>query len=532
MIDFATPATKFHFINNISNNISIKGIKVFQCNDQNCSKQTLFKEATDINNEGPAGKLVLYVRNMSKFDFYKIIVNFTDKTRESNVFKYQEQPEQLILANGSMLAEIGSLNVFIEDSTLDIKESSLGDVNKVVPTTPVSPPETKTSTTQMTRDQLISEVAKITALITQLQTQLAQLNNQIATTIQQFTTNLYYGMMNNSEVKRLQQFLISHGYMVKGYDNGNYLLPTVNALKYYQKLKGINPISGYFGPKTKNVINQELSVCDNEQSQAKKDSCYWYLATKTKKDSSVCDNIQDQIQKDICYGDIAEDKQDLSICDNIQNQGRKNNCYWMVAKAKEDLSICNKIQDKDPGVFYKDYCYRDVAEGKQDSSICESIQDQYTKNGCYGIIAVLKQDLSICDKIQDQNTKDRCYWNVAVVKKDLSICAKIEDIGLKGRCLYDGTAIEEGMNQLRIAAEMAYDTVGNYSTTCTNSDAARIFANIAANGGKVTCNVAPSFASYATQSTTANNTTTYYCVDSTGASHTTTTPLGTNAVCP
>jgi prepilin-type N-terminal cleavage/methylation domain-containing protein len=94
------------------------------------------------------------------------------------------------------------------------------------------------------------------------------------------------------------------------------------------------------------------------------------------------------------------------------------------------------------------------------------------------------------------------------------------------------TAIKGGLDQLRIAGEMAYDTAGNYSTACTNADAVRILANVVANGGTTTCNVASGNAAYAAQSTIITSATTYYCVDSTGFSGTRVTALGTGTVCP
>ena len=108
----------------------------------------------------------------------------------------------------------------------------------------------------MTVEQLKAEIARITALILQLQAELAKLTGAV----QPFTTDLYYGIRENSEVKRLQEFLISNGYLTAGFNTGNYLSLTVEAVKAYQTAKGITPVAGYFGPKTRAAVNAELGV--------------------------------------------------------------------------------------------------------------------------------------------------------------------------------------------------------------------------------------------------------------------------------
>jgi PGF-pre-PGF domain-containing protein len=110
--------------------------------------------------------------------------------------------------------------------------------------------------TTMTIEELKSEIARITALILQLQTELAKLGG----TVQSFTSNLYYGLKNNAEVKRLQEFLISKGYLAAGFNTGSYLSLTMDAVKTYQTAKGITPVSGYFGPKTRAAVSADLGV--------------------------------------------------------------------------------------------------------------------------------------------------------------------------------------------------------------------------------------------------------------------------------
>jgi peptidoglycan hydrolase-like protein with peptidoglycan-binding domain len=68
--------------------------------------------------------------------------------------------------------------------------------------------------------------------------------------------NIYYGLMHNSKVTELQQFLINKGFLT-GKATGNYLSLTVSAVKKYQASKNINP-TGYTGPLTRQAINSDL----------------------------------------------------------------------------------------------------------------------------------------------------------------------------------------------------------------------------------------------------------------------------------
>jgi len=109
--------------------------------------------------------------------------------------------------------------------------------------------------TEMTIAELKAEIARILALIAEIQAKIAAL-----TGVQAFATDLEYGMTNNSEVKRLQEFLISKGYLASGLNTGNYFSLTVEAVKAYQTAKGITPVAGYFGPKTRAAVNTDLGV--------------------------------------------------------------------------------------------------------------------------------------------------------------------------------------------------------------------------------------------------------------------------------
>jgi len=135
----------------------------------------------------------------------------------------------------------------------------------VITTTTVPVIPTTTTTTivpvaQMTVPQLQAEVARITALIAQLQQQLLQMLGGNVTSNLPFLVDLQLGMKNNSEVKRLQEFLISKGYLTAGLNTGNYYQLTANAVAAYQLAKGITPTNGRCGPKTRAAINIDIGA--------------------------------------------------------------------------------------------------------------------------------------------------------------------------------------------------------------------------------------------------------------------------------
>lgn len=119
------------------------------------------------------------------------------------------------------------------------------------PTTPTAPAAKPIS--QMTIPELQTEISRIIALIAQLQAELVKLT----VGIQAFAADLEYGMKQSSEVKRLQEFLTSKGYLAAGLNTGNYLSLTVTAIKAYQTAKGISPV-GRFGPQTRAAVNADL----------------------------------------------------------------------------------------------------------------------------------------------------------------------------------------------------------------------------------------------------------------------------------
>jgi hypothetical protein len=68
-----------------------------------------------------------------------------------------------------------------------------------------------------------------------------------------FDQNLSYGS-TGTKVSSLQEFLAAQG-LYNGPISGNFFGLTKNALVNFQKQKGIQPASGFFGPLTRNVVN-------------------------------------------------------------------------------------------------------------------------------------------------------------------------------------------------------------------------------------------------------------------------------------
>lgn len=110
------------------------------------------------------------------------------------------------------------------------------------------------------------------------------------------------------------------------------------------------------------------------------------------------------------------------------------------------------------------------------------------------------------------------------------------------------TAVKGGMDQIRMAGEIGYDTDGNYSAVCTETggasgnstlsstgDFGRIATNVQSNDGNIapTCNEDANSTAYAAWAPLVAASGSYVCVDSTGASRTVTSaPSADATVCP
>ncbi|MDO8557102.1 MAG: peptidoglycan-binding domain-containing protein [Candidatus Jorgensenbacteria bacterium] len=86
-------------------------------------------------------------------------------------------------------------------------------------------------------------------------------------TLAAFESDLSYGSRGD-DVIELQEFLTNQG-IYSGPITGNFFSLTLTAVKNFQEREGIIPSAGYFGPKTRAVVNVKLGTIINQaQNQA------------------------------------------------------------------------------------------------------------------------------------------------------------------------------------------------------------------------------------------------------------------------
>ena len=80
-----------------------------------------------------------------------------------------------------------------------------------------------------------------------------------------FSRDLYYGISNDVDVTRLQEFLKSQS-VYSGPITGNFFSLTRDGVKRFQERERIAPVAGYFGPKTRGRANEVLSQTSSAPS--------------------------------------------------------------------------------------------------------------------------------------------------------------------------------------------------------------------------------------------------------------------------
>ncbi len=76
----------------------------------------------------------------------------------------------------------------------------------------------------------------------------------------QFSSDLYFGRRNDSEVSRLQEFLRGQGHFTYPEITGNFFTATRAAVIRFQLAQNIYPPAGYFGPLTRAVANRLITA--------------------------------------------------------------------------------------------------------------------------------------------------------------------------------------------------------------------------------------------------------------------------------
>lgn len=74
-----------------------------------------------------------------------------------------------------------------------------------------------------------------------------------------FDRDLYFGLRNDPDVVRLQEFLRGQGQFTFPVSTGNYFTVTLEAVKKFQAANGLPPVGGYFGPQSRAAANRILS---------------------------------------------------------------------------------------------------------------------------------------------------------------------------------------------------------------------------------------------------------------------------------
>ncbi|MBZ9577521.1 peptidoglycan-binding protein [Patescibacteria group bacterium] len=113
--------------------------------------------------------------------------------------------------------------------------------------------------------QLLARIAYLKSEIAKVRSQIAAILGKTTVSCQKFDSNLYYGMMANSEVRCLQQFLKNQGAEIypEGLVTGNFLSLTKAAVIRFQEEYApeiLAPLSlekgtGYFGPLSREAAN-------------------------------------------------------------------------------------------------------------------------------------------------------------------------------------------------------------------------------------------------------------------------------------
>ncbi len=110
---------------------------------------------------------------------------------------------------------------------------------------------------------------------------------------QTFDSNLYFGLSNNSDVGKLQEFLTDQS-VYSGPITGNFFSLTLAAVKKFQLQNNIAPAAGFFGPLTRAKVNEVLSVQLNASNQQA--VIETGIATPTTTQSPTTDNNQQLTQ--------------------------------------------------------------------------------------------------------------------------------------------------------------------------------------------------------------------------------------------
>lgn len=114
---------------------------------------------------------------------------------------------------------------------------------------------------------LLQQVVQLQQLLREKESGATAAGTPELSTAKSFQFDLWFGLTNNPEVRRLQEFLIQKGYLASGLNTGGFFSKTLEAVKNYQTVYGL-PRTGYFGPLTRAAVNAELFQAQATQNPA------------------------------------------------------------------------------------------------------------------------------------------------------------------------------------------------------------------------------------------------------------------------
>ena len=136
------------------------------------------------------------------------------------------------------------------------------------------------------------------SLLAIIVTGLIILSPQISFGAEEFNRDLYFGLRQDSDVMKLQEFLVSEE-LYSGPITGNFFSLTLKAVKAFQFREGITPAAGYFGPKTRVRANELLNTqvqASDQQAIAETEQNIPQSTTSQIKNNSIS-NIQSQLEE-------------------------------------------------------------------------------------------------------------------------------------------------------------------------------------------------------------------------------------------
>lgn len=136
---------------------------------------------------------------------------------------------------------------------------------------------------------------------------------------QTFDYDLYFGMQNDSDITKLQEFLTDAG-LYSGPISGNFFSLTLAGVKKFQAANSITPVSGYFGPKSRAKANEILASegISNQEILTENGTTTAPQITPPKTTNDVVASLMEQIK--LLQHQIAILSQQQSSIQAIQQQ--------------------------------------------------------------------------------------------------------------------------------------------------------------------------------------------------------------------